>query len=188
MNARRLLLDQMLDATVAAFAERTGLRCPQGCGQCCVSEKVEATVLECLPLAFSLFRTSEAELVLQRLEQNGNDRQCVLYRPDLTRAGFWGCSQYATRTVICRLFGFAGNPDRDGIPRLALCRIMKEAGAEQAAIVVGDPLAPMPLFVEAGLRITALHPGLGTQRLPINVALRQALMKVGMVLELQAGS
>jgi hypothetical protein len=40
-------------------------------------------------------------------------------------------------------------------------------------------------FVNAGLRITALHPGLGRVRLPINVALYQALMKAGMILDLQ---
>jgi len=180
---------RLLDAVVAAFAKRSGLSCPQGCGHCCLSEKVEATVLECIPLAFLLFRTSQAESVLQRLEENGDNKGCVLYRPDLTRAGLWGCSQYATRTVVCRLFGFAGNPGRDGIARLALCRVMKEAaGSEQIAIIAEDPFTPMPLFVEAGLRITALHPGLGTARLPINAALLQALLKVGMLLDLQAES
>jgi hypothetical protein len=42
----------------------------------------------------------------------------------------------------------------------------------------------MPLFVDAGLRITTLHPVLGTVRLPINTALREALLKVGMMLDL----
>jgi uncharacterized protein len=175
----------VLDAAVAAFAERSGLRCPQGCGHCCLSEKVEATILECLPLAFLLFHTSQAEIMLRQLEEHEGDKRCVLYRPVLTRAGLWGCSQYGTRTVVCRLFGFAGNKDRDGVARLALCRVMKEAGISYGNIVTVDADAPMPLFVEAGLRITALHPGLGTFRLPINVALHQALMKVGMVLDLQ---
>ena len=179
---------RMLDVAVAAFAKRSGLSCPQGCGHCCLSEKVEATVLECIPLAFLLFRIAQVEPMLQVLEENGDDKRCVLYRPDLTRAGNWGCSQYGTRTVVCRLFGFAGNPDRNGVARLALCRVMKAAGADQAEIVTNDPLALMPLFVDAGLRITAMHPGLGTVRLPINVALRQALFKVGMVLDLQAES
>jgi uncharacterized protein len=174
-----------LDAAVAVFAERSGLRCPQGCGHCCLSEKVEATILECLPLAFLLFRTSQAEKMLRHLEEHEGEKPCVLYRPDLTGAGLWGCSQYGTRTVVCRLFGFAGNKDRNGVARLALCRIMKEAGDVGGDIVTIERDVPMPLFVEAGLRITALHPGLGTLRLPINVALHQALLKVGMVLDLQ---
>ena len=178
---------RLLDAAVAAFAQRSGLSCPQGCGHCCLSQQVEATVLECIPMAFFLFRTAQAEAVLQRLEGIGDDTCCILYRPDLTRAGLWGCSQYGTRIAVCRLFGFAGNPGRDGIARLAICRIMKEtAGTDQTPILVEDPFAPMPLFVEAGLRLTALHPGLGTARLPINIALWQALMKVGILLDLQS--
>jgi len=171
-----------LDKAVAGFATRTGLFCPTGCGQCCSSEKVEATVLECLPLAFELFRTLQAELILKRLEKNGDEKRCILYRPDYSEAGLWGCTQYPYRAVVCRLFGFAGNPDREGKARLAMCRVMKQNNL-QGATCLDDPEAPMPLFVDAGMRITALHPGMGTRRMPINEALREALLKVGMLLD-----
>lgn len=176
-----------LDTAVARFAARTGLVCPRGCGHCCLSEEVEATVLECLPLAFELFRTLQAELILQRLLKNGDERRCILYRSDYTEAGLWGCSQYRYRAVVCRLFGFAGNRDRHGSPQLAMCRIMKDQPAPVGA-VIPEPggNAAMPLFSDAGLRITALHPGLGTERMPINMALQEALQKVGMVLDLTA--
>ena len=121
-----------LDKAVAGFASRTGLSCPEGCGHCCLSEKVEATVLECIPLAFELFRTFQAEFILKRLEKNGDERRCILYRPDYTEAGLWGCTQYKHRAVVCRLFGFSGNPDREGIPRLAMCRVMKEKSGAAA--------------------------------------------------------
>lgn len=174
-----------LDVAVADFAARTGLACPQGCGHCCRSEKVEATVLECIPLAFELFRTFQAELILKRLEKDCDERRCILYRSDFTEAGLWGCSQYRFRPVVCRLFGFAGNRDRGGIARLAMCRIMKEgAGPGACALVVDDGDISLPLFSDAGLRITALHPGLGVARMPVNTALREALQKVGMVLDL----
>jgi Fe-S-cluster containining protein len=176
-----------LDETVAGFAARTGLACPRGCGHCCRSEKVEATVLECIPLAYELFRTFQAELILKRLLKNGDERRCVLYRSDFTEAGLWGCSHYRHRSVVCRLFGFAGNRDRDGIPRLAMCRVMKDSrGPEAAALGGDDGDASLPLFSEAGLRITALHPALGVARMPINMALREALQKVGMALDLAA--
>ena len=178
---------QELDLAVAEFAGHTGLACPQGCGHCCNSENVEATVLECVPMAFELFRTFQAELLLKRLEKNRDEKKCVLYRSDYTEAGLWGCSQYRNRTVVCRLFGFAGNRDRAGIPRLAMCRVMKERllpGKVTEALEDDDLV--MPLFSEAGLRITALHPGLGTTRMPVNTALRQALQKVGMIIDLAA--
>lgn len=176
---------RVLDTAVAGFAARTGLCCPEGCGHCCSSEKVEATVLECIPLAFELFRSLQAELILKRIEKGGDERRCVLYRPDYTEAGLWGCTQYRYRVVVCRLFGFAGNPDRDGMGRLAMCRVMKEhTGGWSATIKIDDAANPMPLFVDAGFRITTLHPALGTVRLPINMALREALLKVGIMLAL----
>ncbi len=178
---------RVLDLAVAGFQSRTGLSCPEGCGHCCSSEKVEATVLECIPLAFELFHTLQAELILKRLEKNGDDRRCVLYRADFTAAGLWGCTQYSHRAVVCRMFGFAGNRDRLGIPRLAMCRVMKEKAREgEEGIEYDDPNTPMPLFVDAGLQITTLHPGLGTRRMPINTALLEALLKVGMMLDLAA--
>ncbi len=176
---------RILDAAVAGFAARTGLCCPDGCGHCCSSEKVEATVLECIPLAFALFRSLQAELILKRLENDGHERRCVLYRPDYTEAGVGGCTQYQYRAVVCRLFGFAGNHDRTGLPQLAMCRVMKErTRGGPATIKIDDAESPMPLFVDAGLRITTLHPALGTVRLPINMALREALLKVGIMLAL----
>lgn len=180
---------RILDRAVAGFAARTGLCCPDGCGDCCRSEKVEATVLECLPLAFELFYTLQAELILKRLEKNNAQKQCVLYRPDYTAAGLWGCTQYRHRAVVCRLFGFAGNRDRLGNAQLAMCRVMKQKTRVNAyEIDLDDPHAPLPLFTDAGLRITALHPGLGTVRMPINMALREALLKVGMLLELSGAT
>jgi uncharacterized protein len=180
---------RQLDAAVTAFAKSAGLSCPQGCGHCCLSESVEATVLECLPLAFYLFASVQADAALQQLDEFGDNLRCILHRPDLARGGLWGCSQYATRVMVCRIFGFAGNRDRDGVPRLAMCRIMKDSvGPENPLRVIDDLHVPMPLFAEAGLRITTLHPGLGTVRLPINTALRQALMKVGMALDLETGN
>jgi Fe-S-cluster containining protein len=178
---------RILDTAVAGFATRTGLSCPEGCGHCCSSEKVEATVLECIPLAFELFRSLQAELILKRLLKNEHDRHCVLYRADYTAAGQWGCTQYRHRAVVCRLFGFAGNRDREGIPQLAMCRVMKEKTETcGSTITIDHPHSPMPLFVDAGLRITTMHPGLGTMRMPINTALREALLKVGMMLDLIA--
>jgi Fe-S-cluster containining protein len=185
LEFRVLEVYRVLDMAVAAFVLHSGLACPEGCGHCCLSEKVEATVLECIPLAFELFRTLQAEFILKRLEKNVDEKQCVLYRRDYTEAGLWGCTQYQYRAVVCRLFGFAGNRDRQGIVRLAMCRVMKEkTGADSSRIDFNDQDAPLPLFVDAGLRITALHPGLGTVRMPINAALREALLKVGMLLEL----
>ena len=171
-----------LDNKVAHFALISSLRCPDGCGTCCQSEKVEATVLEMLPLAFFLFETNQAELLIKRIERGERGNQCILYRQDFTLAGMWGCSQYHHRAVVCRLFGFSGNKDRTGRPQLAFCRQMKEktVPASSPEQLSGELLSAMPLFGEAGMMITSLHPGFGTERKPINDAILEALYKVGM--------
>jgi Fe-S-cluster containining protein len=174
-----------LDGAVAGFSARSHLSCAQGCGHCCTSEKVEATVLECIPLAFELFRTFQAELIIKRLEKIADDKRCILYRQDFSEAGLGGCTQYRYRVVVCRLFGFAGNRNRDGIRQLAVCRVMKnQPGSATITIDLDDPDYPMPLFAEAGMLITTLHQAMGTRRLPINSALLEALQKVGIFLQL----
>lgn len=189
LAAEVLLICAELDAQVAAFIAASGLHCPQGCGECCCSDKVEATVLEMLPLAFALFADGQAELLIKRLEKVNGRGECLLHRPDLAGPGAWPCTCYSHRGVVCRLFGFAGNLDRGGTPRLALCRVLRQAdlSGENPLPLEEEVLALMPLFSEAGMRITALHPGLGTIRLPINSALLEALQKVGIALELGAG-
>ncbi|EFK12360.1 conserved hypothetical protein [delta proteobacterium NaphS2] len=172
-----------LDRQVAVFSAASGLHCPQGCGDCCRSEKVEATVLEMLPLAFHLFRTSQAELLVKRLEKDPEVKQCLLYRADFCLQGMWGCSQYLHRGLVCRLFGFAGNRDRTGKPQLARCRVMKSV--EGPVVEEHLPVGMMPLFSEAGMRITTLNPTLGTDRLPINRAILYSLYKVGIYLDMK---
>ncbi len=172
-----------VDRQTATFAALSGHFCPQGCGDCCRSEKVEATVLEMLPLAFHLFRTGQAELLIKRLEKNHDVGQCLLYRAGSCRRGMWGCSQYLHRGLVCRLFGFAGNHDRTGKPQLAQCRVMKSV--ETPVVVENLPFGAMPLFSEAGVRITSLNPTLGTHRLPVNRAILYSLYKVGIYLDMK---
>lgn len=172
-----------IDAAVARFQTHSGLVCPPGCGQCCLFGRVEATVLEFLPLAFGLHRLQQAEELLDRLLLASQGPRCLLYQADRIARGEGGCSQYAGRPLVCRLFGFAGNRDRQGVARLALCRTMKEQGNREATFL-GQIDDGMPIFAEAGMRMTSLHPAYGTQRLPINKALAEALAVVGMSLAL----
>ena len=172
-----------IDAAVARFQAHSGLVCPPGCGQCCLFGRVEATVLEFLPLAFELHRQQQAEELLDDLLLASPGPRCLLYQADRIALGEGGCGQYAGRPLVCRLFGFAGNRDRQGVARLAVCRTMKEQGSREVPFV-SHPDDGMPIFAEAGMRLTSLHPSYGTHRLPINRALAEALTIVGMSLTL----
>lgn len=172
------------DRAVARYRQATGLSCSSGCLKCCNSEKVEATAAEMIPLAFHLFRTGQAELLMKRLEKE-EARQCILFRPDLSTDTTGGCSQYSFRALVCRLFGYAGNPDRTGQPQLARCREMHPVPPENQ---LRHHAGLMPLFTTFGIAITAIHPALGTRRQPINEALYTALAKVGLLLAFDTGS
>ncbi|MDD2463042.1 MAG: YkgJ family cysteine cluster protein [Desulfobulbus sp.] len=178
LRIRVMALLQELDARTAQFRTVSGLQCPTGCGACCLSDKVEATVLELLPLAISLMGSEAGDRLIERLSQPGLAAHCVLYDP----AGLDGhCSAYAHRGVVCRLFAFAGNLDRDRVPQLAACKVMRLVSPEMVsraeALIALEP-SLLPIFSEAGIRLSAMDPGLGTRRLPINEALREAMAKV----------
>nr|WP_321466355.1 YkgJ family cysteine cluster protein [uncultured Desulfobulbus sp.] len=178
LSAQVMGLFEELDARTAQFRTVSGLQCPTGCGACCLSHKVEATVLEFLPLAMSLLGSDAGDQLLDRLSQPGLASHCVLYDSEGQEGH---CSAYAHRGVVCRLFGFAGILDRHRMPQLAACKVMRAADPPMVAraeeLIALEPTL-LPLFTEAGVRLSAMDPGLGAKRLPINEALREALAKV----------
>ena len=171
------------DWAVAVYQQSSVLSCPGGCAHCCVSEKVESTVIEMIPSAFHLLRTNQAELLSKRLEKQDESNQCILFRPDLSQPDSGGCSLYPYRPLVCRLFGFAGNRDRQGQVKLARCRYMPPATKATGSDCGGETMAggDIPIFQAYGIAVTAIHPNLGTRRMPINDALSQALAKVGLI-------
>ena len=179
------ILFREFDRMVRDFQMASGLYCPEGCATCCRSEKVEATLLECLPMAFTIFQRDDMESCLNRLASITLPRRCIFFIEDHVEQGTWGCSCYADRPLVCRLFGFAGSHGKDGQPQLAFCRVMRESG-QNLPDLAGDAglAAVMPIFAEASIQLTALHPDYGTRRQPMNEAICAAVMKVGMHLQM----
>lgn len=168
-----------IDQAVAAFQQESGLACPRFCGRCCDSQKVEATVIEWLPLALSLSEAGEGQATLTAIEaMPPGDKRCLFYDRQHEARPSWGCRCYETRPLICRMFGFAGNTDRFGKPRSAFCRVIKDAFSLNEGDAYRLASARMPLFHEAAMRLAALHPQFGVTMLPVNLALREALLKV----------
>ncbi len=83
-----------IDRNVSLFQLANDFRCPPRCGICCESQKVESTVLECLPLANIICRRKEEERILVAIDKKvaKNDSSCVSYRPDEAVAGFGECA------------------------------------------------------------------------------------------------
>ena len=61
LSHRVLELYSEMNRQTAEFRTATGLRCFPGCGQCCESAMVEATVTELLPAAEELLFRGEAQ-------------------------------------------------------------------------------------------------------------------------------
>jgi Fe-S-cluster containining protein len=182
-------LYRRLGRRIASFRRASGLGCPPGCGECCLSPEVEATVLEMLPLVLDLRRRGLLDSTLGRLGPAEPPRPCLFYSP--APLGVFGghCSVYPWRPLLCRLFGFASVADPGGRPELAVCGRMRAAipdrtRAAAAAVLAGRLRAP--LMRDWSLVAYRLDPALGANPLPINSALKQALERVGLEQGLRA--
>jgi Fe-S-cluster containining protein len=177
-----------LDRKLTAFRRRSGLACLPGCGECCRSTEVEATVLELLPLALDLCRRGKAEEILDRLRGSEEPERCLLFseRP-LGRSG-GHCTAYSWRPLLCRLFGFSSMENREGRPELVACRLVRAADpglTEEAAVAAAQGRPAAPLMRDCSMAVYRLDPVLGSGALPVNVALRQALERVALASRLR---
>jgi len=176
-----------IDDQISAFGTATGLGCPPGCGNCCTSDNVEATVIEMLPVAQELFRRGEVENWLERLAISDGKRACVFYAADSVVAENGRCCFYPWRPRVCRLFGFAAVKNKYGKQIFAPCVRQKEMvplAVERAlmAVLAGQAV---PGFADFSLQIVGIEPALGTQLLPINRAVEIALERYGLALQLR---
>jgi Fe-S-cluster containining protein len=171
-----------LDLKTAGLQLASGLCCPPECGVCCKNSEVEATVLEALPAAEEIYRRRAQEAVLCAIEktEKQGDSVCVLYRPDLGIPGNGRCRYYEFRPLLCRLFGFASRRNKFGDIELCTCKIIKERNPEavhRAEMVISEGF-DVPVYHDTFMRVASVDPGKGYRRLPINLALKEALQSL----------
>lgn len=186
---RLLELYEEIDRQTAALKATTELRCPPGCGTCCSSPEVEVTELEMLPVARELFRRREALSWLERLGAADDEGPCACYQPERSAREEGCCGIYILRPAVCRLFGYGAVKNKDGIAQLTVCTVMKKGiphVAQDAACAVERGLAA-PTFTDFARQVAGLEPSLGGRLLPINRALRFALEREGLALQLEKG-
>jgi Fe-S-cluster containining protein len=168
-----------MDAFALRFQNATGLRCLPGCGTCCDTEEVEATVVEVIPLCWQILLSREEEKYLSaiaEMEELGSQR-CVIHDPAPSREAGGYCSLYEFRPLVCRLFGFAARRDKKGGLEFVACKWLKNATPEavkRAHFGLGSGL-PVPVYQDAFMRVASVNPAMGFRRLPINRAIKEAL-------------
>lgn len=188
MTPRRLALYRTADELTDEVSRGAGLACPTGCGACCVRTPPHVSVADMAPIARAAVDSGEpqraeravsmpggreaADALHERAQATGAG-PCVLFAPGRLPGG---CTVYALRPVICRLFAFAAVRDKHGGRELAVCRehtaADPEAPARARAYLDGGGAAPM----FADLQLEAHDPDDGpAELLPINLALAAAL-------------
>lgn len=179
-RAHEVLME--VEAATQAFAAKSGIKCREGCGECCLKPGIEAQVVELLPLARDLTAKGEADAWYEKAVADPDGR-CVFYKPSGPDQTMGRCGQYALRPSLCRLFGFAAVSGKDGKPQLASCKWHKtlQPGVVSSAQETIDAGGDVPLFSAASLKMRMIAPNtVLSDRLPINRALARALEKTSL--------
>lgn len=162
-----------LENHTARFISHTEIKCQAGCRACCRFRKVEATVLEFLPAAWTLYRENKLDSVTEKLGNN-QDNLCIFYNPFL-EAG--ACSVYGDRGLICRLFGFSAMLDKYNQPSLVSCKYLK---TDTDPELLGRKMSEAPVISQYYMKLYGVDPNLATLHYPINTAILKALEYVAL--------
>jgi len=170
-----------LDEHIDKMTSASGMKCIHLCGECCRKTDIEASPIEFIPLAASLYEAGEVDEFLTRLDRSDETGYCVLFSPEARKVGKWACSNYEKRGLICRLFGFGYRLNREGTPELVTCKLLKEscpnavAKAQHSGIATPDEV---PIFRNYSMQLYSIDPDLAIKLFPINQAIRIAIEKL----------
>lgn len=157
-----------LDKDMVRLKRESGLSCIVDCGDCCLKNDIDATVLEFLPAAYSIFLGNKHEEFLSRLETN-SDTICAFYTP-FNGKGF--CSNYKNRGLICRLFGFSVRLDKYENKSFVTCKKIKNTISNG---VLDKIISLAPEITSYYMKLFGIDPKLAIQQFPINEAIKKAL-------------
>jgi Fe-S-cluster containining protein len=173
-----LKLFQELDDEIAKFSEESGLKCKPGCGECCLYPKVHATVLEFIPFAYKMVLQEKAFELLETLKSKETDSSyCIIYSPFSLKLNQGHCSDYENRGLICRLYGFSANSQKDGSHSMITCSIIKSnhPGFFKNAVSLLANSEHLPIAADYYSKVQSVDLTLSLQTYPINIAIRKAL-------------
>ncbi len=170
-----------LEKHLEKIISHTRMKCLHLCNACCNKTGIEASPIEFIPLAAYLYQTGQIDEFLIRLDESDKTGYCVLFSPEAWKNGEWACLQYEKRGLICRLFGYGYRLNREGIPELVTCKVLKEICPEeiaQARLLGIEKPDMVPLFSNYFMQLYSINPDLGTTLMPINQAIRKAIEKL----------
>lgn len=170
-----------LDEHIELTTSKTGMKCIHLCNKCCLKTDIEASPIEFIPLAAWLYKTGKVDEFMTKLDKSDETGYCVLFSSEAWKEGNWACQNYEKRGLICRLFGFGYRLNREEIPELVTCKIMKEScpkAVVKARLIGIETPCEVPLFRNYSMQLYSIDPDLAIQQLPINKAIRLAIEKL----------
>jgi len=153
------------------FGTNSGISCASGCHLCCLKKDISASPLEFLPMAYYLYKEGKADEIYDKIDALPDNDLCVFFSALGNTGG--GCSEYLYRGLICRLFGFATNRDKQGTNRLITCKPIKEQPVYTA--ITAKQLTKAPVMTEYYMQLAAIDFSLANEQLQINQAVKRAL-------------
>lgn len=166
-----------LEKASDAFKDQSSLKCFTGCFNCCLKPDIYATPLEFLPMAYHLYKKGEAEAFLEKAETTTGS---ICLNLSQTAGDVGGCTNYADRGLICRLFGFSAITNKYSKEVLVTCQRIKTESKEnfdKAEVQIANGLE-IPMLTDYYTRLRFIDPNLGADLLPINQAIIGALEAV----------
>ncbi|MFA6401682.1 MAG: YkgJ family cysteine cluster protein [Salinivirgaceae bacterium] len=124
-------LFKSLEVEISHLKKETGVHCIENCIYCCTTPKIMATSLEFYPLAYHLYKTGQAELVLEKIHNSEKTASCPLLNSISIDGSRIGCTQYENRGMICRLFTYNYSTDKHGFRKISACKAMKLAQPDE---------------------------------------------------------
>lgn len=198
MNIREILKDtheleiiqamdkiyENIEVQQSVWKQAAGFSCLDGCGDCC--GHFEPDLLEGEALYLAAWMLENKPIVAKKIltgtyESANNPDGCILFEP----LSEYHCTVYEGRCLICRLFGYSGEWDKNGKSRWKPCRFYPAAkllpfehrmySGEEMTQRFGCEPPVMSTFMENAL---ALTPDSNGQTLPLREALRSALQRL----------
>ncbi len=170
-----------LDVEVNSYLSESKLTCFAGCGKCCANPKVNASVMEFLPLSFDLYEKGIAEEILEILsDKKTQEGFCIMYKSTSENNESGYCSNYIKRGLICRLFGNSARKNKYGQKEILTCKKIKQ-GKNEEYLMVSEAInhgMKIPSGTDAYYQLKNLDTQLTEEQYPINLAIKKSLEAV----------
>ena len=169
---------KQLDKETDKFVSKSKLKCLTNCNLCCLKPGLEANVLEFLPFAYYLVSNNLHDAVLNLLDTE--PEFCINLASTQVPGETSGCSAYAYRGLVCRLFGFSAIRAKNEKLAIYTCSHMKNGLPLEFADTTEkiNKGLHVPMVAEYYSKIDCIDSQMANDYNPINVSIRKAIEKV----------